>query len=370
MKVLHVAMARVPSSGIVRQMQGEQQAAAESSLPWVVHVFVPNESPQLINDVHGVQSGAVPVLVTDPNLKNTWLSFRLFFFKWLLEKEKEFDFVLLRYSSYDPLQYWYLSKTTKPVYLVHHTLEGPELMLEKGFANKIKAFAEMAIGPFSMRKAIGQVGVTQEILDYEQKRSRTTKATGFVYPNGLKIDEEMLAQDGRSKDVPRLLFVASDFFPWHGLDLLLSSVAKSNRNFRLDVVGHVSETDKLYAAKDERVFLHGHLPIEEIKKLAAQADLGISSFALDRKKMGQACTLKVREYLSMGLPVYSGHDDVFPASFDFYKNDVCDIDVVCSYAIKMKSVPRSKVVAAAKELIDKKLLLQKLYEQISADNCK
>lgn len=362
-------MARVPSSGIVRQMQGEQQAAAESSLPWVVHVFVPNESPQLINDVHGVQSGAVPVLVTDPNLKNTWLSFRLFFFKWLLEKEKEFDFVLLRYSSYDPLQYWYLSKTTKPVYLVHHTLEGPELMLEKGFANKIKAFAEMAIGPFSMRKAKGQVGVTQEILDYEQKRSRTRNSIGFVYPNGLSTTTNMVAQDEREA-TPRFIFIASEFFPWHGLDRLLNSIAKNKKLFHLDIVGNLNERDRALAVNDSRIQLHGHLTMEDIKGLAAKADLGLTSFALDRNKMKQACTLKVREYLSMGLPVYSGHDDIFPASFDFYKNDVCDIDVVCSYAIKMKSVPRSKVASAAKEFIDKKLLLQKLYKQIASDNYK
>ena len=368
MKVLHVAMARVPSSGIVRQMLGEQQAAIENNLPWMVNIFVSNEDDRLIKNSAGSQNDSASVLATMPELKNTWLGFRLSFYKWLLQKEKDFDVVLLRYSSYDPLLYWYLSKTNKSVYLVHHTLEGSELLLEKGFLNKLKAIAEMVIGPFSMRKSKAQIGVTKEILDYEQRRSRSTVQAGFVYPNGLKVDKEMLVQDDRSRDTPRLLFVASDFFPWHGLDLLLDSIAKSNKLFRLDIVGHVSEADKISASKDNRIFLHGHLPIKEIKKLAAQADVGLSSFALDRKKMKQACTLKVREYLAMGLPVYSGHDDVFPASFEVYKNDACEIDGICSYAMRMKSVPRATVASAAKKFIDKKLLLQKLYEQIAVEN--
>lgn len=351
-------------------MQSEQQAAIEGNLPWEVNVFVSNESDRLIKGLHGGQSAFASLLVTKPNLKNTWLGFRFSFYKWLLQKEKEFDIILLRYSSYDPLQYWYLSQTAKPVYLVHHTLEGPELFLESGFDNKTKAIAEIVIGFFSMRKAKGQIGVTREILDYEQRRSRTTKNAGFVYPNGLKVNKKMLAQDNRSKDVPRLLFVASNFFPWHGLDLLLDSIVKSNRFFLLDIVGHISAPDKMRAIKDSRIFLHGHLPIEDIKKMACQVDLGLTSFALNRKNMEQACTLKVREYLSMGLPVYSGHEDVFPKSFDFYKNDICDIDIICNYAMKNKCVARYEVASAAKVFIEKRLLLQKLYKQISEENNK
>lgn len=364
MKVLHVAMARVPSSGIVRQMQGEQQAATDCNLPWTVNVYVPNESALLYPAAQSDQAGVPSVLVTESNLYNTWWDFRRSFFKWLLQKEKDFDVVLLRYSSYDPLQYWYLSKTVKPVFLVHHTLEGPELSLEKGFANKLKTLVEIVIGPLSMRKAKGQIGVTPEILDYEQERSRSKDRAGFVYPNGLGVVQNMVVGDERA-EVPRFIFIASEFFPWHGLDRLLDSIEKNESKFKLDIVGNVAEPDEVRAANDPRIRLHGHLSIEKIKDLSAGADLGLTSFALDRKKMKQACTLKVREYLAMGLPVYSGHDDVFPKSFEFYRNDICDLTEICNYATKTKTISRAEIASSAKEFIDKKLLMQKLYKQIA-----
>lgn len=364
LKVLHVAMSRDPSSGIVRQMISEQQAVKKVGLPWVVNIFVSNESVQLNSNKNLDENEQQSVMVTESGMKNTWLGFRLAYFKWLLNKEKDFDVILLRYSSYDPMQYWYLSKTKKQVFLVHHTLEVPELLLEKGVKNKLKALVEIAIGSLSIKKAKGQIGVTQEILNYEQSRVKGSCGPSFVYPNGLKVNEDSVVSDYRDANIPHLLFIASDFYSWHGLDIILASIAKSDAEFHLEVIGNVYEADRLCAIHDKRISLRGPLGINEIRMLASRADLGLSSFALYRKKMAQACTLKTREYFVMGLPVYSGHADVFPDEFKFYKNDECDIAKICQYAMTMKSIPRESVLSAAKSHIDKEIIIMDVYKKI------
>ena len=363
MRVLHVAMARNPSSGIVRQMLSEQKAALDMGLPWSVKIFVPDSIAAVDHFSSAERSLAASVIESDEKIKNTWIGFRKLFYAWLLDKEQAFDIILLRYSSYDPIQYFHLTRTKKIVLLVHHTLEVPELSLGSGIVGKFKANLEKVIGFFALRQAKGQIGVTREILDYEQKRCYLSSQAGLIYPNGIQIKKDAIAEDHRG-DIPKLLFIASEFFPWHGLDRLLDSVQKSSDLFHLDLVGRLCERDRLRAEKDSRIRVHGYLGIDKIRELIAKADVGLSSFALDRNKMHEACTLKVREYLSMGLPVYAEHKDVFPEEFAFFKYGKCDVAAIIKYAMDMRLVSRTSIAEASRPLIDKRVLLKELYDQL------
>ncbi|MFX8895379.1 glycosyltransferase family 1 protein, partial [Acinetobacter baumannii] len=89
-----------------------------------------------------------------------------------------------------------------------------------------------------------------------------------------------------------------------------------NDDFILHIVGDVSVEDELLAKKDSRVILHGPLTNIEISQLMSKMWIGLASFGLFRKRMKEACTLKVREYLNYGLPIYSGHKDIFPEEFE------------------------------------------------------
>ncbi|MFH4122496.1 glycosyltransferase family 1 protein, partial [Acinetobacter baumannii] len=78
-----------------------------------------------------------------------------------------------------------------------------------------------------------------------------------VYPNGI-ISQHDIILDDRNDNIPEIVFIASYFNGWHGLDLLLHNLSSINDDFILHIVGDVSVEDELLAKKDSRVILHGH----------------------------------------------------------------------------------------------------------------
>ena len=177
--------------------------------------------------------------------------------------------------------------------------------------------------------------------------------------------------DRRSLSVPEILFVASSFSPWHGLDLLLNSLSESDEEFVLHLVGRIPKADKVAALKDPRIVLHGLCDQDKVSELSEHAWVGLSSFGLDRKAMKQACTLKVREYLLRGVPVYAGYDDVFPKEFCAYRKGPASISLILSYAREIRHMARLDVVRVAEPFISKERLLKGLSnwldEQLKTD---
>jgi len=357
-------MSRVVDPGIRHQMICEQKAALASNLSWIVRLYLPQSHKYLVKSISSDNDGAVSDVVLHAGVSNSWMAFHKSFYRWLVSQEPEFDVILLRYSMYDPFLYHYLRRVNKPVFLVHHTLEVPELILGRGLLAKLKVAGEMLISQYSLRLATGLIGVTSEILDYECNRHRSQCKNGYTYPNGFLCDQSILVDDERN-DVPRFLFVASKFSPWQGLDCFLKSARLSEDAFHVDIVGDASISDQAHVRHDSRIQFHGHLSSESIRALAAQADISLSSFALFRKGMKEACTLKVRESLAMGLPVYAGHRDVFPAAFPYFKYGACDIHAMLAYSRDMRLISRQAVAEAAAPYIDKRVLLQSLYNWLS-----
>ncbi|WP_158675467.1 glycosyltransferase [Pseudomonas sp. o96-267] len=287
-----------------------------------------------------------------------WLGLRAEYHFRLYSLRHSYDAYVLRYYVHDPFQLLFILFCSRPVYLVHHTLEFPELA-GSGFLGRLRAALDSLIGKYAIKKSAGIIAVTQEILDYERKRAQVGSRKDFLYPNGIFFDHPPVID--RRNETVELLFVAGHFASWHGLDLLLNEVAVSADQFVLHLVGELSEEDHARAFLDERIVIHGRLSIEAIRAVAESCSLGLSSFALHRNGMEEACTLKVREYLVMGLPVYAAHREVFPASFDFYRNGAISLPDILSFARSTSLASREQVAAAAKPYIDKATILDSLY---------
>jgi hypothetical protein len=342
-------------------MAWEQQAAQDLSLPWRSRIFIADNGK--LPDVGLAHDVLVRHIAT-----GGVLNFRRAYYQWLNEEILKHDLVLLRYSSSNPLQLIFIRRSPKPVLLVHHTLEGPELSGIKGLGASLRSIAETILGPPTLRLASGGVAVTREISLYERKRAPRQKYLTLIYPNGTAMSD---ALSKRVADpIPRLLFVASRFFPWHGLDKLITAAARSNRKFIVDVVGEVDASDLAACRADGRFILHGLLDRKQISDLAATSWAALSSFGLERKNMQEACTLKVREYLSLGIPVYSGHKDVFPSSFKYYRYGDCDLAHILDFAEQARDVDPSIVSASAEPYIDKRALLDRLYKELGTHNFK
>lgn len=342
-------------------MSWEQSAANSLGLEWRSRLFC--------DDYSGDSS---IVIRSDGHreskfLMYSWWASRARYYKWLSVEQKKWDIILLRYSLADPLQLRFMCRYGYKTILVHHTKEIEEIKLNSSVKSRIKRAVERHCGSVSLGLARGIAAVTREIADYEVSRTSEVGSDKpcFIYPNGIMWGNDVPLQDFRTRNV-ELLFVANFFSPWHGLDRLLDSIKKTKDNFIIHVVGRLSETDRTFASEDARLKLHGSLSSAEIQVLSSRCWVGLSSFASDRKGMNESCTLKVREYLFNGLPVYGSDRDVFPKEFPFYRQGGPDMTRILNYAYETRSIERIAVRDAAEPFISKKVLLSRLYSDICA----
>jgi len=359
---LHSALMTSAPPGIVNQMTWEQQAADRAGLNWKSVLFC-NSSP--VDSPIILKPDAQSTLGVNGRL--SWLGLRQAYYAWLSKEQSRWDLILLRHSSADPLQISFMRRYGHKTILVHHTKEEEEIRSGKTLKSYVKALVENYSGVASLGLARGVVAVTPEILNYQVSRVKESGVTqiALTYPNGIFLDDDSTLADLRGEN-PELLFVAGYFAPWHGLDRVLSSLGGVSDRFTLHLVGEISHQDKALISGDSRVRLHGFLDKQQIRQLLSQCWIGLSSFALDRKGMKQACTLKVREYLSHGLPVYAGYQEVFPENFAFYRQGKPDVRSVLAYAHEMRRANRMAVRNAAAPLISKEALLVKFYADLCA----
>jgi glycosyltransferase involved in cell wall biosynthesis len=203
--------------------------------------------------------------------------------------------------------------------------------------------------------------VTQEIIDAALMRAHAQDKPQYLYPNGI-VFKESAHIDRRDATVPELLFVAN-FAPWHGLDVLLQAAAKSQANFMLHLVGTIPKGLK-NLLQDPRIRVHGKLNHAQITELSEQCWIGLSSFALARKQMKQACPLKAREYWMLGLPVYGDYEEALPAPTPYYRQGMESMSEILRFAHEMRGASKEEVSSAMKPYIDKSALLAKLYQDL------
>lgn len=364
MRVLHAALMATYEPGVIQQMQWEDEAAKSLGLKWDARLFVPMDTAYSASDCvvrfmggHGRRAGIFARV-------EFWFAFRKAYYAWLERQIKEYDLLLLRQSMSDPFRASFIARQKRPVLSVHHTLEIPELKGRGGVVGELRSVAEGIFGAKALKAAAGVIGVTGEIAAYERSRVVGFEKKSLVYPNGIISDNEFLLSDREREGPVTIVFVASHFVPWHGLDLLLKDLRKYSGDFRLHLVGRVTEEDMRLIDGDSRVVVHGLLKSEQIKTITEMCDIGLASFALERKGMFEACTLKVREYLSRGVPVYAGHKDVFPADFRFYRQGLPYFSAIIDFAKECRLYSRREVAMAALPFIDKKALLKRLHEQL------
>lgn len=353
-RVLHTALMAAYEPGVYRQMAWESLSV--DGLPWEVKIFTPLSQ----DDPAGIFHRNAPRRRVGGKL-GQWLSLRWDYYQWLRMVAPRYDVVLVRHTTYDVLRPFLLRGVHSKVGSVHHTLEESELRSYGArFLPICMYLAERFFGRASLRAVDFIVGVTPEIVEYEVCRSREGQAT-FVYPNGT-LPRVFEPADERGA-VPVILFVASQFHAWQGLDRLLESLIRVEDDFELHVVGATLEGEE--RCEDPRVRFHGVLDAPAIDTLVARSWVGLSSFALCRKGMREACTLKVREYLSSGLPVFSGHRDVFPESMAFYRQGCADMAEILEFAHEVRSASRQEVIDDSANLIEKRILVSRLHRELA-----
>lgn len=277
-----------------------------------------------------------------------------------------YDVILQRHMTFDPfiLAFGWLIPCRVTV---HHGKAIEELPLIKpGWRGRLAAAVERRMGWINTRQVLGLLGVTADIAAYEAAAHHAECPQG-VYPNGILVDEVPVLIDRRGAGI-EVGFVCGKFTAWHGLDRLMEAVEAERElaaevGLKVHLIGQLDDEQRVAVDAINRhgvVFVvHGRLSEASYFQILETCDLGLGSLALDRQNMREGSTLKVREYLAVGLPVYSGQPDTaLPEGFAYYRHGAAEVRAILDFARTMKAETREAVRTASRSYIEKRALMQ------------
>lgn len=357
MRVLHITTVRELYSGQRRQLESEVEAARAADLPWetlALHVGEPlNSFEKRI-----------------PRLFQSRLMIRAYGWITAIRRSGDYDLILLRDMQLDlfgPLMGLFVRNR----FTVHHAKEMEELAVLRGggFYSRIAVLLERYVKPLTMRSAKGVAAVTGEIRDYELDRFPWLRERSLVLPNGYAFRSSTVAGDARNAGKHTFTFVCAEFTAWHGLDRLIDALqsvhGRTHSAMTIHLVGKLNEEQRemvegVRSAMVE-VHCHGTLPKDAINLLLAETDVAIGSLALDRQSLREAATLKVREYLAAGVPVYATHRDAaLPEDFPYFYNDSSGVSIpqLLAMARDVSGVSRAQVREESRIYLDKEEIMR------------
>ncbi len=199
------------------------------------------------------------------------------------------DVIYLRYSIYV-----YPAHRLMDIAPVVEEINTNDLTQHEGLGGIYSLYNRLTRGIF-LRRVRGLVAVSRELA--------VSPAFAYGKPvaviaNGIDLDatKPMPAPDNQT---PRLFFIATPGYNWHGVDRLVK-LAQKYPDLAIDVVGYDRIEEVVILPGN--IHLHGYLDASTYEKVLGRADVAISTLALYRKKMEEASPLKVRECLAYGLP--------------------------------------------------------------------
>ncbi|PWJ81620.1 glycosyltransferase involved in cell wall biosynthesis [Pseudaminobacter salicylatoxidans] len=152
----------------------------------------------------------------------------------------------------------------------------------------------------------GEVFVTREL----KARYGTWHTPSCVISNGA-IFPKSLPDKIPVRDAPSLIMVCSSDQDWHGIDILFD-ICRNLPEYKFHIVGPFKDCGA------NNILFHGVMNDADLRQLYKKMDFGVAVLALGRKKMTEACPLKVREYVENGLPVIGGYDDTDLGSAPYF----------------------------------------------------
>jgi glycosyltransferase involved in cell wall biosynthesis len=191
----------------------------------------------------------------------------------------------------------------------HHTDEVAELRLVGSrLGGALSSLIEARRKPAFLSRLAGVIAVTEELRQLESAAAPALPST--VIANGIDTLAQPAHGPARFAGGPlRLVWACSEFAPWQGLDRLIAALAKrrSGPVVELALAGRLGpqQVVALQQAGSALLRIHSLGLVDQvgIDGLLRSAHLVVGTLALHRKRMREACPLKVREAVARGLPV-------------------------------------------------------------------
>ena len=242
-----------------------------------------------------------------PRLKS--LFFPLFLTQWLRGKSHEPTHLILR--AHFPAVFYFPAFRKRSFQLVveHHTKLESELMNSGRLRGAIRVLALRMFQPLADKVTDGKIAVTQEIL-----ASESFSGPGCVIANssGTNHLNPSAIRKFRGRDL-HVATVLSKDYRWNGLERMFAcleewKMSNPKLTIHFSVVGAVS----VYRGRlpdGITVSYEGFLSASEIRKTLARAHVAFSTMGLWERKISEACPLKSRLYIDLGIPFIAGYVD-------------------------------------------------------------
>ena len=180
---------------------------------------------------------------------------------------------------------------------------------------KAKLFYHRLTRSRILKSCTAGIAVTREIAVYYARDRVRCSTLG----NAIDLTTIPSLADG-NRGAPSIVFIGSKGAPWHGLDRL-AELAHMFPQISFEVIGYDLADWRCTAGLSipENCNLRGYLTADQYTPLLAKASVAVGSLALFRNRMDEACPLKVREYLALGLPVIGAYLDTdIPDGADYF----------------------------------------------------
>ena len=345
-RIAHVTLILQDVPGIANKLEAQAEICSEAKIPIDFYWLAGTEGP----NPNSFDSLKIQRL-------NYSSPFRLRYkqAKILSELQVDYDKIILRYPLW--IQYYfYLLRIKKyysraPYYGIRRTFRTKKLetFYRKIFCYNVVAIFWSLYGSFKGDRKY-----------HSQKRLGEQKS--IFIPNSIKVGSEPL-QNLSNKGL-RMIFVASRFDAWHGLDLILEVLSRSDLDFQLDIVGKCLSGEEKKFEQDKRFNFLGSMDVQVLRASYKNYSLAVGSLAMIRNGMKEASTLKVREYLAHGLPVILSYNEVaFPENFPYICNmNGFELGKFIAFKEKLHGVSKEQVRTTAKPYIDGEVINKQLYD--------
>lgn len=283
MKIAYVAIGDASrATGVLKKITGQIKCWMNEGLD--VQLFLISRSRKknpLLNDI--------PVTIID--YQNTFR--RMLYINFQDVYSWNPDLVYLRQCIYYPSIYKLLTKIPSIIEINSDdnseykiTLSKPKYLFHRIMREKV------------LKKAKGFVFVTNELSDGYLRYEEPFTVIG----NGIDLSQYRIKEPAENK-YPKVVFIGSPGQSWHGVDKI-KVMAQEFREWEFHVIGYEQIGPEL-----NNLHCHGYLTKNDYESIVLKSDIAIGTLALHRKKMKEACPLKVREYLAYGLPTIIGYRD-------------------------------------------------------------
>ncbi len=336
MKIAHISILPAFSPGIFKKLEDKAKISRENNLG--IDFYLLNPEKALVDKNLYVMKQEYKYI---PFRFLKTVFFRLFKMCSIMKliRLEEYDAIVLRYPLVDGFcNTKYALKYGKKTITEHHTNEISELIAVGRPIDILRAFIEKNFSGNFLSKMAGCIGVTNEIVQIQAKKidifiPRMAIANGINPDSYKKID--FVSFD---KKTLKMLFIATEFSPWHGLESILNAIANytGECNITLHLVGSVNQNQRKIIqdrlSKSVEIVIHGKLYGEDLDRLFIHINIAISSLSMSKNNMLEGSTLKSREYIVRGIPFIYAYkdtdlvgDEIFAKRFEETKINIEEI---------------------------------------------